>query len=66
MYGAAAAFGVMALVITRVRSMRERLDAQGLRRASTDLAADGIEIVGRRLQRSAIRVAPDRSAESSL
>jgi hypothetical protein len=62
-YGGAAALGATVLVVSRVRSMRERLDSQGISRASAGLAADGIEFVGRRLQRSAIKVAPDRSSE---
>lgn len=64
-YGAAATLGATVLIVSRVRSLRERLDTVGVSRASADLAADGIEFVGRRLQRSAIRVAPDRSSEPS-
>jgi hypothetical protein len=61
-YGAATTVGATVLIVTRVRSLRERLDSRGVSRASVDLAADGIEFVGRRLQRSAIRVAPDQSS----
>jgi hypothetical protein len=60
-YGAAATLGAGALVITKTRRMRETLDAQGAARASANLVADGMELVGRRLQRSAIRLAPDGS-----
>lgn len=46
--------------------MREKLDAQGVARVSANVAADGIEMVGKRLQRSAIRVAPDGAETESL
>ena len=58
-YGAAAAVGLTALVVGKARVMRERLDAQGVARVSVSLAADGMEFAGRRLQRSALRVAQD-------
>jgi hypothetical protein len=61
-YGSAATLGVTMIVVSKARSMRERLDAEGVARVSAHLAADGIESVGRRLQRSAFRVAPDGSA----
>ena len=58
-YGAAATLGITAFIITKARAMRERLDAQGVARVSANAAADGLEFVGRRLQRSALRVAED-------
>ncbi len=58
-YGVAAATGVTVLIVTRARAMRERLDTHGVARVSAGIAADGIEAVGRRLQRSSLRVAPD-------
>ena len=58
-YGAAVTLGLTAVVVRKARVMRERLDAQGVARVSANVAADGIEMVGKRLQRSAIRVAED-------
>jgi hypothetical protein len=63
MYGSAATLGATVFVASRARAMRERLDAHGIARVSAYAAADGLESVGRRLQRSAFRVAPDGSAE---
>lgn len=60
-YGAATTLGATIVVVSRARSMREKLDAQGVRRVSANLAADRIEAAGRRLQRSAIKVAPDEA-----
>jgi hypothetical protein len=42
--------------------MRARLDADGVARVSAHVVADGLESAGRRLQRSALRMAPDESA----
>jgi hypothetical protein len=61
-YGSAATLGLTMIVVSKARSMRERLDTDGVTRVSVHLAADGIESIGRRLQRSALRVAPDGSA----
>jgi hypothetical protein len=58
-YGAAVTLGLTALVVRKARVMRERLDTQGVARISANVAADGMELVGRRLQRSALRVAED-------
>ena len=58
-YGVAASLGATILVVSRARAVRERLDAEGVARISAGIAADGIEAVGRRLQRSALRVADD-------
>ena len=58
-YGASVTLGLTAIVVRKARSMRERLDAQGVARVSANVAADGLELVGRRLQRSALRVAED-------
>ncbi|MGI9666993.1 MAG: hypothetical protein ACR2N2_07840 [Acidimicrobiia bacterium] len=65
-YGAAATLGATVVVVSRARSMREKLDAQGVARVSANVAADGIEVVGRRLQRSAIKVAPDGGGAETL
>lgn len=64
-YGAATTAGVTVVVVSKARTMRERLDAQGVARVSANVAADGIEFVGRRLQRSAIKVAPVGPADGS-
>jgi hypothetical protein len=58
-YGSAVTLGATVVVVSKARSMREKLDAQGVTRVSASVAADGIEMVGRRLQRSAFRVAQD-------
>jgi hypothetical protein len=57
-YGSAATLGATVVVVTRARSMRERLDAEGVGRVGATLAADAIEFAGRRLQRSAIKATP--------
>jgi len=59
LYGSAVTLGVTALVVTRARSMKERLDAEGVARVGASFAADTIEFAGKRLQRSAIKVTPD-------
>ena len=64
-YGAAATAGATVVIVSKARTMRERLDAQGVARASANVAADGIEYVGRRLQRSAIKVAPGGPPDGS-
>lgn len=61
-YGAAVTLGITAMVVSRARAMRERLDAEGVARISAGIAADGIEAVGRRLQRSSLRVTTDERA----
>ena len=58
-YGSAATLGATVVVVTRARSMRERLDTEGVGRVGAALAADAIEFAGRRLQRSAIKVTDD-------
>lgn len=62
-YGVAVALGAAVVVVSRARAMRERLDAQGVARVSAVIAADGIEAVGRRLQRSSLRVAANGGEE---
>jgi hypothetical protein len=57
-YGSAVTLGATVLVITRARSMKERLDAEGVARVGASFAADLIEFAGKRLQRSAIKVTP--------
>ena len=61
-YGSAITLGATVVVVSKARAMRERLDAQGVARVSANVAADGIEIVGRKLQRSSLRVATDEAA----
>ena len=58
-YGSAVTLGATVMVIARARSMKERLDAEGVARVGASYAADTIEFAGRRLQRSAIKVTPD-------
>lgn len=41
--------------------MKEQLTAEGVARASASLAADAIETVGVRLQRSALREVPNQT-----
>ena len=57
-YGSAVTLGATVLVVTRARSMKERLDAEGVTRVGASFAADTIEFAGRRLQHSAIKVTP--------
>ena len=57
-YGSAVTLGATVVVVTRARSMRERLDAEGVARVGASFAADTIEFAGKRLQRSAIKVTP--------
>jgi len=64
-YGTAATLGATVLVVTRARSMRERLDAEGVARVAASFAADAVEYAGRKLQRSAIKATPDMPVESS-
>ncbi|MGI9642455.1 MAG: hypothetical protein ACR2N9_06705 [Acidimicrobiia bacterium] len=63
-YGSAVTLGATVVVVSRARAMRERLDAQGVARVSANVAADGIEMVGKRLQRSSLRVATDEGPAS--
>lgn len=58
-YGAAVSATATVMVVSRARTMREKLDAEGVARISASLAADGMEAMGRRLQRSALRVTPE-------
>jgi len=62
-YGVAATLLGAAVVIGKARTMRERLDAHGVAVVSGSLAADTLEKIGRRLQRPALRLAPEGSAE---
>jgi hypothetical protein len=64
-YGSAVTLGATAIVVTRARSMKERLDAEGVARVGASFAADTIEFAGRRLQRSAIKVTPDLDVTES-
>ncbi|MCL1595064.1 MAG: hypothetical protein M3132_12000 [Actinomycetia bacterium] len=58
-YGTAVTLGATVLVVTRARSMRERLDAEGVTRVGASFAADAVEYAGRKLQRSAIKATPE-------
>lgn len=60
-YGSVATIVVGALAVRRARAIRDRIDAEGVVRVAAVMTADGVEAIGRRLQRSALRVAPDGS-----
>jgi len=64
LYGVATAMGATVLVVSRARAMCERLDARGVARATALVTADGIEAVGKRLQRSSLRLADDGRDET--
>ena len=57
-FGSAVTLGATVLVVNRARTMKDTLTAEGVTRASASLAADTIEAVGVRLQRSALREVP--------
>ena len=59
LYGIATVVLAGFFVVRKARQMKARLDADGVARASASVAADGIERIGRRLQRSALRIAPE-------
>jgi hypothetical protein len=59
--GSAATLGATLIVVNRARTMREQLTAEGVARASASLAADTIEALGVRLQRSALREVPNET-----
>ncbi len=52
LYGVAFSVLAMVLVIRRMRQLRVRLDAEGLRSIAGSYAADAVELAGRSLQRS--------------
>ncbi len=58
-FGSAATLGATVFVVNRARTMKEQLTPEGIARASASLAADAIETVGVRLQRSALRDVSD-------
>ncbi len=58
-YGSVVTLGATIVVVAKARTMKERLDAEGVARVSASLGADIIEFAGRRLQRSAIRITQD-------
>lgn len=60
-YGSVATLVVAGVIVRRVRAIRDRIDADGVVRVAVAMTADGVEAIGRRLQRSALRVAPDGS-----
>jgi hypothetical protein len=59
--GSAATLGATLIVVNRARTMKEQLTAEGVARVSASLAADTIEAVGVRLQRSALREVPNET-----
>lgn len=59
--GSATTLGATVFVVGRARTLREQLTPEGVARASASLAADAIEAVGARLQRSALRDVSDPS-----
>jgi hypothetical protein len=65
-FGALVTLGFTAFVVNRARVMKENLTPEGVARASATLAADTIEALGTRLQRSALRdVSSQTNAEAS-
>jgi hypothetical protein len=60
-YGSVATLVVATIAIRRARAIRDRIDAEGVVRVAAVMTADGVEAIGRKLQRSALRVAPDGS-----
>jgi len=65
-FGALVTLGITAFVVNRVRVLKENLTPEGVARASATLAADTIEALGTRLQRSALRdVSSQTDAEAS-
>ena len=61
MFGSAATLGATVFVVNRVRTMKEQFTPDGVARASASLAADTIEALGVRLQRSALREVPNET-----
>lgn len=59
--GSATTLGATLFVVNRARTMKEQLTPEGVARASASLAADTIEAVGIRLQRSALREVPNET-----
>ncbi|RLE16863.1 MAG: hypothetical protein DRJ28_00590 [Actinobacteria bacterium] len=59
--GSVATLGATVFVVNRARTLKEQLTPEGVARAAASLAADTMEAVGVRLQRSALRGVPDRS-----
>jgi|GEM_PF-2899930 len=55
LYGVMVSVLIGAMVIKRARSMKERLDAEGVARVAASYGADMVEAAGRALQRSARR-----------
>ncbi len=64
-YGTAVTLAATVVVVTRARSMRERLDTEGVARVGASFAADAVEYAGRKLQRSAIKATPDIVSDST-
>jgi hypothetical protein len=60
-YGSVVTMILAVIAVRRARAIRERIDADGVVRVAAVMTADGVEAIGRRLQRSALRVAPDGS-----
>ncbi|MEN8040427.1 MAG: hypothetical protein ABFR95_02890 [Actinomycetota bacterium] len=60
-FGSAATLAATVFVVNRARTMKEQLTPEGVARASASLAADAIESIGVRLQRSALRDVSDGS-----
>lgn len=59
--GSAATLAGTIFVANRARVMKEHLTPEGVARASASIAADAIEAVGVRLQRSAVREVPTQT-----
>ncbi len=63
LYGVVVSAVVAVMIVKRARSMKERLDADGVARIVASYGADIVEAAGRALQRSAERDT-DAEAES--
>lgn len=53
------------MIVKRARTMRERLDSEGIARVVASFGADVVEAIGRGLQRSATPVDGDPTAPSA-
>jgi hypothetical protein len=59
--GSAVTLAGTIFVVNRARVMKEQLTPEGVARASASIAADTLEAVGVRLQRSTLREVPNQS-----
>jgi hypothetical protein len=66
LYGAGATLGATVVMVSKARTMREKLAAEGVARISANFAAVGLDGVGTRLQRSALRVQDGQANDGSI